>query len=308
MPRTLFARGCRGGIVKKIQQSLSQEGHYTGRFDGLYGGGTERAVRLYQTEHDLEATGRVDDATWQPLMHVDIPSVFERCLQLTAAFEGHGFGIIQGNWDDAWLTWGIIGFTLKHGELSRIVLEVFGTHPEVVSGPFGALTDELIRILRATRAEQEAWANRISEGPARFRVAEPWRSAFARFGEAEMVQAIQLRHAEERYFVPALVTAQRYGLTTELGGALCFDIQVQNGGIGPDARAAIEAALQAGPPQDEWALRILIANVVADHAKPEFREDVRSRKLTIATSIGQVHGERFELESWGLGEWPAVSG
>lgn len=50
--------------------------------------------------------------------------------------------------------------------------------------------------------------------------------------------------------------------------------------------------------------RILIANAVADHAKPEFREDVRSRKLTIATSTGQVHGERFDLTSWGLGEYP----
>ena len=139
MARTLFARGYRGAIVKKIQQSLSQEGHYTGRLDGLYAGGTERAVRLYQAERAL---------------------------------------------------------------------------------------------------------------------------------------------------------------------ALCFDIQVQNGGIGPEAGAAIDDAIAARPPQDERELRILIANAVADFAKPEFREDVRSRKLTIATGNGQVHGEQFELESWGLGEYP----
>lgn len=304
MPRILFARGSRGGIIVRIQQNLNQEGYYTGRLDGLYGGGTERAVKLYQTEHDLEATGQVDDVTWQPLMMTEIPSVFERSLQLTAAFEGHGFGMIQGNWDNAWLTWGIIGFTLKHGEVSRIVLEVFETNPEIVRKAFVDLTEELIRVMRAPRAEQEAWANRISQGSKRFTVAEPWRSAFARFGEAEMVQAIQLRHADERYFAPALVTARQYDLTTELGVSLCFDIQVQNGGIGPDARSAIETALQVGPPQDEGALRILIANAVADHARPEFQEDVRSRKLTIATGTGQVHAERFELTSWGLGEYP----
>ncbi|MBI3781043.1 MAG: peptidoglycan-binding protein [candidate division NC10 bacterium] len=304
MPRTLFARGCRGGIVKKIQQSLSQEGYYAGTLDGLYGGGTERAVSLYQMERTLEPTGKVDDVTWQSLMRMDIPPVQERCLQLTAALEGHGFGMIQGNWDGAWLTWGMIGFTLKHGELSRIVLEIFESNPGAVREAFGNLTDELIRIMRATRAEQQAWANRISEGPKRFKVIEPWRLAFARLGEQEGVQAVQIRHAYKGYLNPALETARRYRLNTEQALALCFDIQVQNGGIGPDARAAVRAALQARPPQDERALRILIANAVADLARPEFREDVRSRKLTIATGNGQVHGEQFELESWGLGEYP----
>lgn len=304
MPRTLFARGCRGGIVKKMQRNLGQEGYYTGRLDGLYGGSTERAVGQYQAAHDLEPTGTVDDVTWKRLMRADAPSVYERCLELTAAFEGHGFGMIQGNWDNAWLTWGIIGFTLRHGELSRIVLEVFEQNPEVITGVFGPLTDELIRVMRASRAEQEAWANRISEGPTRFTVVEPWRSAFARLGDQEAVQAVQIRHADERYFTPALKTARRYRLNTEQGVALCFDIQVQNGGIGPDARAAIKAALRARPPQDERALRTLIANAVADHANPAFRKDVRSRKLTIATSTGQVHGERFDLTSWGVGEYP----
>jgi len=142
MARTLFSRGFRGAIVNKIQKALRQEGYYTGTLDGLYGGGTERAVSLYQMEQTLEATGKVDDVTWQSLMRMDIPPIQERCLQLTAAFEGHGFGMIQGNWDGAWLTRGMIGFTLKHGELSRIVVEVFAAHPEVVRGTLGVLTEE----------------------------------------------------------------------------------------------------------------------------------------------------------------------
>lgn len=44
-------------------------------------------------------------------MDADIPAALDRSLQVTAAFEGHGFGMLQGNWDGAWLTWGIIGFT-----------------------------------------------------------------------------------------------------------------------------------------------------------------------------------------------------
>ena len=150
----------------------------------------------------------------------------------------------------------------------------------------------------------KGWANRISEGPKKFKVIEPWRSAFARLGDQEAAQAVQIRHAYQHYFAPAHETVRQYRLNSEQALALCFDIQVQNGGIGPDAHAAVQAALQARPPQDERALCILIANAVADLAKPEFREDVRSRKLMIATGNGQVHGEQFELESWGLGEYP----
>ena len=37
--------------------------------------------------------------------------------------EGHGFTMVAGDFDGAGLTWGIIGFTLKHGEIQRIVQE-----------------------------------------------------------------------------------------------------------------------------------------------------------------------------------------
>jgi hypothetical protein len=32
--------------------------------------------------------------------------------------------MVAGNFDNAWLTWGIIGFTLKHGEIQKIIKEV----------------------------------------------------------------------------------------------------------------------------------------------------------------------------------------
>jgi len=304
MSRVLFAKRAQGAIIKRIQQKLSQEGYYSLGLDGDYWVGTESAVRQFQADKGLVATGKVDDVTWEKLMGEAIPGVQDRCLQLTAAFEGHGFGKICGNWDGAWLTWGIVGFTLKHGELSRIVLEVFENDPEAVKEAFGNLTDELIRMMHAPGSEEEAWGNMISEGPKRYDVKEPWKSAFARFGENEIVQRIQIRHAHEDYFAPAQRTAQHYQLTTEQGIALCFDIHVQNGSVGPNAQAAIQAALEARPPEDERALRIIIANAVADNAKPDSREDVRSRKLTIAEGKGEVHGVTFDLESWGLGDYP----
>lgn len=53
----------------------------------------------------------------------------------------------------------------------------------------------------------------------------------------------------------------------------------------------------------ERDLREIVANAVADKAKPEFRADVRSRKLTIAVGSGKVHGGTFVLRNWGLDEF-----
>ena len=66
----------------------------------------------------------MDVSTWTKLLWTQVPTTQERSLQLTAAFEGHGFTLAEGNWDDAGITWGIIGFTLLHGELSKIILRI----------------------------------------------------------------------------------------------------------------------------------------------------------------------------------------
>jgi len=134
-------------------------------------------------------------------------------------------------------------------------------------------------------------------------VVEPWRSAFARFGSEDLVQASQLARARDDYFASAARTAERIGLTTELGVALCFDVHVQNGGVKKEALEAIEA--ERTPETGQQDLRILVAEAVADNAAPTWRNDVRTRKLAIATGAGAVHGEHLVLESWGLGEYPA---
>ena len=118
------------------------------------------------------------------------------------------------------------------------------------------------------------------------------------------MQALQLELADADYGQPAAETANTLELKTELGRALAFDVHVQNGGIKASARKEIETALQENPLTTERELRIIIAHAVAD-ASASFREDVRSRKLTIATGAGKVHGELFVLSNWGLDESPA---
>jgi len=303
MTRTILARGCRGALVVAAQRTLLAEALYNDVVDGIYGGVTEKAVRQFQSSAGIKMSGKIDDGTWVTLMKEPVPSLWERCLQLTAAFEGHNYGLIAGNFDGAGLTWGIIGFTLKHGELSEIVLEAFAKDPELVRGVFGENTNGLVQIMRATRDEQLQWADTISTGTRKVRVAEPWASSFYEFGNQADVQAIQVRRAHEMYFVPALETASELQLKTELGVSLSFDAHVQNGGIKAVARKAIDAGRPTLPPGNERALRVLVANAVADNARPAYRSDVRARKLCIAASNGVVHGAPFSLDSLGLGEF-----
>ena len=302
MSRILFSRGARGEIIKSIQSALKMD---EPQIDGSYGKITAQGVSTFQGTHGLPPTGEVDTDTWDALLHGPIPPVRDRALQLTAAFEGHGFTLAQGNFDGAGITWGIIGFTLRGGELGAIINKIELDHPGMVRDAFGDITDQLFNLLDSSPAEQIAFANSISLGALKAVLAEPWLSAFRRLGEKPEVQALQLAVADQDYFQKALVTARNFNLKAELGIALAFDIHVQNGGISPAAQQQIEDTVAARPSGSEQDLRVAIANAVADNAKNvAAREDVRSRKMAIAASAGQVHGEMFVLRNWALAEFP----
>jgi peptidoglycan hydrolase-like protein with peptidoglycan-binding domain len=304
MATVLLAKGARGEIVRRVQRGLQRLGFDPGIIDGDYGNKTQGAVSSFQRANGHASNGVVDIDTWERLTGVPPPGVRDRSLQLTAAFEGHDFTLAQGNFDGAGITWGIIGFTLKHGELSKIIIEIHELNPELVRQAFGAKSEELITIMTSSKTKQMAFADSISLGVNKVKLAEPWRSAFKRFGEIPEVQALQLELADRDYFQPALQTAREFNLKTELGISLTFDMHVQNGGIKTTAREEIARNLAENHVTSEQELRVIIAHAVADQARTEFREDVRSRKLTIATGSGKVHGAIFLLRNWGLGESP----
>lgn len=55
--------GMESNQVASIQEVLKSEGFYTGELDGIFGDGTESAVRSYQEAHDLLADGIVGEET-----------------------------------------------------------------------------------------------------------------------------------------------------------------------------------------------------------------------------------------------------
>jgi hypothetical protein len=294
-------RTVQGELVRKFQVVLKDGGFLDDTADGVYGGRTEAALQKFQQQKQLPVTGKVDDQTWQSLMGTAAPDLKQRCLQVTADFEGTGFTKCVGNFDGAGLTWGIIGFTLSNGELGAVLKKIRASHPDVFSAAFGNLETKIVEVLGSSRAAQMNFANSISVGNNKMQILPEWAAAFERLGKDERVQAIQLERTED-FFEIAVRDVERFTVKNELGLALCFDIAVQNGGIDQTEGNRIRNKITQTPPATPQDVRRIIANVVAENSNPTFIEDVRKRKLTMATTRGTVHGSEYDIKTWGLDE------
>jgi peptidoglycan hydrolase-like protein with peptidoglycan-binding domain len=300
MARLLFGKGSRGELVIEMQRNLLGFGLTEADLQvGRYGDHTVVAVTNFQAANGLPKSGAVDVGTWQPLMKRDIPTTFERALQTTAAMEGHGFTLAEGNFDGQGITWGIIGYTLKNGELGEVLSHV---DPAIINDAFGPLADELRKHLAEEPADRVKWADSISSGKSHASLPDAWRNAFARLGSVPAVQQVQLDRARQHYGGIADGIVNEFSLKSELGYALAFDIAVQIG-LKPAAHDAIVTSLKEHPLDREMDVRILIAHEVANTAASQFKADVLTRKSTFATGTGVVHGDTYVLANWGLGEF-----
>jgi hypothetical protein len=135
-------------------------------------------------------------------MHNAEPPIFERCLQVVASFESTQFTLIEGNFDGAGLTWGIIGFTLINREISSLLGEINLKFPDLLSQAFGQDAAALMQNLGpAASSDKRMDFGKSISGPApQFRVSEPWRSGFAKLGNHREVQRFQIEHARAQYW------------------------------------------------------------------------------------------------------------
>ncbi|WP_053365931.1 L,D-transpeptidase family protein [Bacillus sp. FJAT-27245] len=60
-------KGSKGEHVKTLQIGLTQMGYSTNGIDGVFGPGTEAAVKKFQKDNKLKVTGTTDSATWKAL-------------------------------------------------------------------------------------------------------------------------------------------------------------------------------------------------------------------------------------------------
>ncbi len=313
-----YRSGSHGPEVLRIQKRLQALGYYRGPLDSVFGGGTDAAVRAFQKSKKLTPDGIVGDLTWKALFQrgsAPAPTLHDqpldlRCLALTGSFETSApvpdcFAGLVGDFDGQGLSFGVLQWNLGQGSLQPMLKDMAGRYPRVFAEVFNVNAPVLQAVLGARLDEQLDWARSIQD-PVYYRIHEPWHGQFKSLGRRPEFQKIE-QTAAASLFSKAASWCAGYRLISPRGKALMFDIIVQNGSIGDHTRAAIErdvAALPAGlSPRDGEVARLrIIANRRAEAAKPEYVEDVRQRKLTIANGQGTVHGRYYDLEEqYGIG-------
>lgn len=301
-------RGSAGDAVRNIQTRLTQLDLYRGPVDGLFGGGTESALKVFQRNQGLTQDGCAGPETWSrlfPAQPMPEPAILKepvalRCLALTSSFETGNmppecFCGVAGDFDGQGISFGALQWNLGQGTLQPLLAEVFEKHADLCQDIFQE-NSQVVRALGAsTRKEQLAFARSI-QNPRNFRVNEPWQGMLKQLGRTVEFQHIQGAHAAKIHSRAKAMCAD-YGLTTDRGAALMFDICVQNGSISPVVKAQIQADITGlANPTDQVARMRIVANRRAAAARPEYVNDVRTRKLTIAEGVGVVHGIHYNLE------------
>jgi hypothetical protein len=310
-------RGASGSDVAKIQTKLAELNLYRGPIDGSYGGGTESAIKTFQRNNGFSQDGAVGPMTWGKLFPTTAPPVSDmrnkpvalRCLALTASFETGDmppdcFCGLAGDFDGQGISFGALQWNLGQGTLQPLLAEVFAQHEGLCRDIFHEHFDVVTALGESTRDEQIGFARSI-QNRANFRLNEPWRGMLKQLGRTNQFQDVQAAHAAKIHS-KALGMCRDYGLNTERGAALMFDICVQNGSISPVIKAQILADISALPdPSDQVGRMRIVATRRAAAAKAQFVNDVRTRKLTIAEGEGTVHGIHYNLEEqFGLGLKP----
>jgi len=312
-----FKLGSKGEEVRRIQQKLKALGIYKGPVDGDFGGGTEAAVRRFQGTEQLGVDGAVGPLTWAALFQEKIATpqanfrpLDYRCLALTGSFETGAaipdcFAGLSGDFDGQGISFGVLQWNFGQGSLQPLLKRICADHNELARSIFHERYDRLLAVLSAPRAEQMAFARSIQD-PNRKTVLEPWRGMFKTLGRTEEFQRIEADAANALYKAAGQLCAE-YGLWSERGVALMFDIKTQNGSIGSAVKAQILSDFSNLPPtlpeeEQETARLRIVANRRAEAANKKWVEDVRERKLCIADGRGKVHGIQYDLEGqFGIG-------
>lgn len=314
--------GSTGADVGSLEARLTELGLYQGSADNIFGSGVEAAVKAFQTSKGLTADGVVGDRTWAALFPGAAPptppqasspadaSLAQRCLALTGTFETSAlapacYAGLAGDFDGQGLSFGALQWNIGQGTLQPMFSAMVANHADVMSTLFGDNLAAFQTMLTSPLAGQLAWARSIQD-PLHHTVSDPWKGLFRSLGLTPEFQAIQVEHASTIHDA-AIQLCQRFGVSTERALALMFDIRVQNGSISSATEALIRADFAPIPasaaPMDAEAAKLQsIANHVAEASKPQYVEDVRVRKLTIANGTGTVHGVVYDLDQqFGIG-------
>ncbi len=208
-------------------------------------------------------------------------------------------GISAGNFDNMGVSYGVLQWNLGKGSLQPIFQHMVTEHREVSKLVLGSkYLAKIDHLLTLPRTEQIKWGKSITEPANGHRLKCPWNVLLANWGETpEMVQA-QL-DAAKWYYWKAKQIFHTFGLWSQRGYMLAFDIAVQNGGISKVVKEQIFCDFRTKiTSTDKYDVEVqkmqFIALRRAKASNPRWADDVKQRKLTIASGRGKVHGHSID--------------
>lgn len=305
-----YKKGSSGDDVAEIQKALKDAGFYRGELDGIFGDQTGSAVKNFQSRCGLDADGIVGDATWGKLFPSHLPSpkavsgdLDSRCLALTGSFETGRFSpdcfaALTGNFDGQGMSFGALQWNFRQGTLQPLLNEMFTNHQETAATIFGVYLNMVKQAINGGEESALTFAASIQDQTKKT-IRDPWKQMFTALGLTPEFQAIEVKGVAE-YYGRGVTLCDDYGLWSERGRALMFDISVQNGSIPVNVKSLIIADIgkisqSLTPEETELEKMRIVANRRAEAANPKFVEDVRRRKLCIAEGKGVVHGMNYDL-------------
>lgn len=101
-----LSKGSKGDAVVELQNRLNELGYTVGTVDGDFGGKTEKAIKLFQADNELEATGRLDETTYSLLF---LPNSIDNNIDDTNTDENARFLVKD--------TKGLFGYCDSSGEV-----------------------------------------------------------------------------------------------------------------------------------------------------------------------------------------------
>lgn len=210
-------------------------------------------------------------------------------IEVTAAFETSGdpYQQVTGNFDGAGLSFGPLQVNFASGTLPVLFRRFAARDARRLHDAFGTLHEEWSRVLALrSRAQQVAWADRLSRGPGKAAFDPAWTRALRAVGREPAFRNEMLRYAYDTYgrkLVVALAWlkgVRPVPIRNFRCLAALYDLCVQQGSL-DKAHTAIRRRIERDDPRDEFALTRIVVEERGRAALPKWRADCISRRLCI---------------------------
>jgi len=244
----------------------------------------------------------------------------EKCLKVTAAFEGGGYDNVSGNFDDMGISAGVLQWCIGQGSLQAKILKPFlGKHGSIDA--LKIFPDKVDFLVNSSNSAGVSYAAskmhvkvRISLFKSKTVLKEEWKVAWKKFMTLPEVIELQKLACQE-VLKKALDLRAAWGMESDRALQWFFDIITQNGSlkgvtkpaydlaaarkvimkVNPVCRKEWEKIDLAHPDRKENVILLIASDKRAQLSNSRWYDDVLSRKGTIALGVGVVHGSKVVI-------------